>query len=74
MTYLSVGSKRTMSSTGRTAVMVSLTSLLYEASIVKNTMTLYTLFVVLITMAIALPLFYTYDGLFAILANFGHLE
>ena len=45
-----------------------------NASIVKNTMTAYTLFVVLIAMMIVLPLFYTNNGLFAILTNLGHLQ
>ena len=52
----------------------SLSSLLPAASVVKNTMTIYTLFVVLIAMMIAFPLFYVNNGLFALLSNFGHLK
>ena len=49
-------------------------SLLPDASIVKNTMTLYTLFIVLIAMMIAFPLFYTSNGLFPFLSKLGHLK
>ena len=62
-----------ISAVGRSAV-VHLTSFLPVASIVKNTMTLYTLCVALFIMAIAFPLFYINNGLFALLTNLGNLQ
>ena len=58
----------------KTVVALHVRSFVPAASIVKNTMTLYTLFIVLFSMMIAFPLFYTKDGLFAVLANLGHLQ